>query len=291
MKSFRFYQLMSEWAMSEAALDEFLQNQPFKPCSAFSMESWGFVPILADGLLCRRLSGADFMKIRVQRRVMPAAAVAEALGERIEAFNSRMGRLPSRKEKRELKEEVVAELMPKALTASTYLGAFYIHKRKVLVIGATPNKTAERMLDSIRAGLGVLQVYELEGKNKTEKFLRRLLMEAGPFDLGRECVLTDSDSAVLSFRGIDLQSETLSMHLNDGYDVDRIGLNAHEFAFTLDKDLIVRKFKMVIDPDEIIEVDGEEDVIANLDSELVQLKNHIDALLGILEAELGGFAQ
>ena len=116
-RNLRLYRVTGDWPASEEALSNQLMNVPFKPCGAFTERSAGWEAPVAEmpDVLARRVAGADLFRLRSQSRLLPAAAVNEALEERVSEFSGRMGRPPGRKEKRDLKDEVHAELMPKAL--------------------------------------------------------------------------------------------------------------------------------------------------------------------------------
>src|SRR5690606_27453814 len=114
-RSVRFYTVLSPWPDSEQALSERLATAAFRPCGPYSERSSGFEPP-ADGVsvLARRVAGADLLKLRSQVRVLPAAAVNEALEARIEEYRGRMGEEPGRRMKRKLKQQTRDELLPKA---------------------------------------------------------------------------------------------------------------------------------------------------------------------------------
>ena len=119
-RNFRVYRIQTEWPESEESLSDALAVAEFKPCGAFAECSGGFEAPLenAGDVLCRRLAGNDLMQLRVQTRVLPVAAVKEALTERVAEFKQRMRSEPNRVEKRELKEEIYSQLLPQALTRS-----------------------------------------------------------------------------------------------------------------------------------------------------------------------------
>ena len=96
-RNVRLYRIHSEWPVSEEALSQVLENAAFKPCGAFSERSGGFEPPVTDAgdLLSRRIAGADLLQLRIQTRVLPPAAVQEALAQRIEAFKQRTQTEPS----------------------------------------------------------------------------------------------------------------------------------------------------------------------------------------------------
>ena len=149
-RNLRVYRIQSEWPESEEALSDPAAAE-FKPCGAFAERSGGFeTPVDNSGdLMCRRLAGNDLIQLRVQSRVLPAAAVKEALAERVEEFKQRMHSEPNRAEKRELKEEIYSQLLPQALTQSDRVQAFYLRDKKLLVVGTASQSVAEYLLDNL----------------------------------------------------------------------------------------------------------------------------------------------
>src|SRR5690606_40407669 len=61
---------------------------------------------------------SDLLRLRTQTRLLPAAALNEALEVRIAEYRERMQQEPPRRVKRQLKDQTRDELLPKALLKS-----------------------------------------------------------------------------------------------------------------------------------------------------------------------------
>jgi recombination associated protein RdgC len=72
------------------------------------------------------------LRLRTQTRLLPTAAINEALEERLEAYRERMQEEPGRREKRKLKEQTRDELLPKALLKSERTGGFVIATQRLI---------------------------------------------------------------------------------------------------------------------------------------------------------------
>src|SRR5690606_1425636 len=92
----------------------------FHPCGAYAEQSSGWEPPIGDAEspLARRVAGADFLRLRSQSRLLPAAAVEDALETRLDEYRNRTQEEPSKREVRRLKQQVRDELLPKALLRS-----------------------------------------------------------------------------------------------------------------------------------------------------------------------------
>ena len=80
-RNLRLYRVTGDWPVSEEELSNQLMNVPFKPCGAFTERSAGWEAPVAElpDVLARRVAGADLFRLRSQSRLLPAAAVNEAL--------------------------------------------------------------------------------------------------------------------------------------------------------------------------------------------------------------------
>ena len=293
-RNLRVYRIQSEWPESEEALSDLLAAAEFKPCGAFAERSGGFeTPVDNSGdLMCRRLAGNDLIQLRVQSRVLPAAAVKEALAERVEEFKQRMHSEPNRAEKRELKEEIYSQLLPQALTRSDRVQAFYLRDKKLLVVGTASQSVAEYLLDNLGRALISLRYSPLAFKQPALDLLTQVFLQTrvDSFSLGRECRMRDpSDSAaIVNWLDIDLADPSVRRHVTEGLAVDRLGLNFDQvFRFVLDSDLVVRKLRLA--DQESIPDEPMDDPLAKHDADFVMLSACVNQLMEGLEKSLGGY--
>lgn len=295
-RNLRLYRVSGDWPATEEDLSNQLMNVPFKPCGAFSERSAGWEAPVAElpDQLARRVAGADLIRLRSQSRLLPAAAVNEALEERITEFSGRMGRPPGRKEKRDLKDEVHAELLPKALLKSDRIWGLYIHSEKVLAVDTASETQADRFTEQLRSAFGSLPLTPIEFQEPISKLLTRIFLGQGPtnFQPGRECRMLDpsTGSASVSWMDIDLSDTSVQKHVRDGLKLDRLAMNFDEVAsLVLDQDCVIRKLKLV-GMDQVEDGDVmDEDPIGRLDAEFVLISGILTRLLGALKKQLGGF--
>jgi recombination associated protein RdgC len=295
-RNLRLYQLHGDWPQSEEELSNQLLNVPFKPCGSFTERSAGWEAPVAEvpDSLARRVAGADLIRLRSQMRLLPPAAINEALEDRVEEFKSRTQRDPSRKEKRDLKDEVYAELMPKALLKSDRIWGMFINSQKLLVVDTASETQAERFLDQLRSAFGSLPITPVSFKNPISKLLTAVFLGAGPpaFRAGRECKMLDpgAGNASVSWMDIDLSDVSVQKHVRDGLKLDRLALEFDEIAnLVLDTEGVIRKLKL-LGMDQVEDGDPlDEDPIGRLDAEFVLISGTLTRLLGALEKQLGGF--
>ena len=293
LRSVRFYSVSSPWPGSEQELSEKLHNAVFKPCGTYTEVSSGFeAPTGADDApLARRVGGADLLQLRSQARVLPTAAVNEALEARLAEYRQRMQEEPGRRTKRQLKEQTRDELLPKALLKSDRTLGLYIIAENVLAVGTASESRAERFLEHLRAALGKLDTEPLTFARPLEQMLLRTFAGDPPaqFALGRECRMRDRADAKSSVRWqeVDLTQANVRKCVKDGMELTHLGI---EFGSTLsgvlDVNCVMGKLKLLGLEDAADDV--VEEPLARFDAELALLGGTLRQLIAGLRQALDG---
>ena len=291
LRSVRFYSVQSPWPASEQKLSEKLAAVVFKPCGTYTERSSGFEPPTGteDGSLARRVGGADLLRVRTQVRVLPTAAVNEALEERLAEYRQRMQEEPGRRTKRKLKDQTRDELLPKALLKSDRITALYLLQENVLAIGTSSETRAERFLEQLRAALGKLDTKPLAFERPLADFLTRVFAGDPPpkFALGRECRMRDRAEVKSSVRwqDVDLTQANVRRCVKDGMELTHLGIEfGSVMSGVLDANGAIGKFRL-LDLEERPEDVGEEP-LARFDAELALLGGTLRQLVAGLRAAL-----
>lgn len=292
-RNIRFYRVHGNWPESEQDLSEKLAGVEFSPCGKFAERSagWEAPSGREDDLFCRHLAGADLLQLRTQSRVLPAAAVKEALEGRVKEFRERTNLEPSPGEIRKLKAQTRDELMSSALLKSDRTQGFFLHKEGVLGVDAATPAAAEWFLEHLRKALGQLNAVPLTFTEEPLALLNRLFMgkRVARFQVGRECRMQESSDtrSVVTWRELDLEEFNVRQHLNEGLRLTHLGLVYDDSAtFLLSADGIVSKFKFF--EGSAADVTDDEDPLARQDTEFVLLTGTVQRLLDDLSRELGG---
>jgi recombination associated protein RdgC len=232
------------------------------------------------------------LQLRIQTRVLPPAAVQEALAVRIDAFKQRTQTEPNRSEKRDLKDEVYSELLPQALLRSDRLQAVMLPADGILVVGSASESAADYFMDALKRAMVSFQYAPVAFKTPADELMKRLFMGSPSerFRMGRECRMRDpSDTrASVNWLDFDLSDSTIRRHVTDGLKVDRLGLIFDQVCgLVIDQDLVLRKVRL-LGQDDMDQV-PDEDPLAKHDAEFVIVAGAFKRLVDGLSAELGGF--
>jgi recombination associated protein RdgC len=293
-RNLRFYRVDAPWPDSEPELSERLAEAAFTPCGTLTETTAGWEPPVAGAgeFLCRRVGGADLLCLRQQSRILPPAAIQEVLAERVAAFESRMLRPPGARERRQLKEEVHGELLPKALLRSRRTRGFYLAPERVIAIDSATPSGAEQFIDRLRAALGSLPAAPLLFRRPLGDLLRRVFLGEAPAGLraGRECRMLDPAAMGTSVHwvDVDLSDPDVRRHVRQGMKLDRLAVVHHEtFQCVIDQDGAWRKIRL---PGGDAAQTEDEEPLARLDADFALLTGSVRRLLETLQKALGGYA-
>jgi len=293
-RNLRFYRVTSPWPENEEQLSEALAANTWSPCGAFAERSAGWEPPGSDedGPLCRSLNGADLLQLRTQSRVLPVAAVNEALEERLAEFRTRMKMEPTRGEIRRLKEETRDSLLSKSLVKSERTRACFVQSESLLVIDSATVAKAEWVIDQLRPCFEQFVCIPLVFNNLPADLLNEIFMGNAQlgFRLGRECRMQDvSDrKSTVTWRDFDLSDRSIRQHVVEGMKITHLGVEFDAMlTCVLDQDAVVSKLKFI--EGEAVEQWGE-DPQAKQDADFVLLTGAVRRLVEDLRRLLGGYA-
>jgi recombination associated protein RdgC len=291
LRSVRFYSVSTPWPTSEQELSEKLATVAFKPCGTYTERCSGFEPPTGsdDAPFARRVGGADLLRLRNQVRVLPTAAVNEALEVRLAEYRERMQEEPGRRTKHKLKEQTRDELLPKALLKSDRMTALYLLQENVLAVGTASQTRAERFLEQLRAALGGLDTKPLEFDRPLAEFLTRVFSGDAPpkFAMGRECRMRDRAEARSSVRwqDVDLTQANVRRCIKDGMELTHLGIEfGGAMSGVLDASGVIGKLRL-LDLEEPPE-DTAEEPLARFDAELALLGGTLRQLVAGLRDAL-----
>ncbi|AOZ06797.1 recombination-associated protein RdgC [Cupriavidus malaysiensis] len=111
---------LSRFPHSAADVAAALARFAFLPCGAFDLASSGWAPPLDGGGLVRACNGQLLIALRTDQKILPARVVNAATKARAAQVEQQQGFKPGRKQLRELKEQIVEELLSKAFVSSAY---------------------------------------------------------------------------------------------------------------------------------------------------------------------------
>lgn len=286
------YRITSNFDLSTGELEQQLEKCLFKPCSGIRPSSFGWIPPLGDpeGSLIHEVSSSLLLCAKREDKIVPASALADVLAEKVDRVEDLEGRKIRAKEKLRLKDDALAELLPRALPRSKTIQGYISPADKLLVVGTASASEAELFINCLRESLGSFAVVPPQVKSKpTDIFTHWINTRKLPenFSLGETCDLLDlEDGATVTCRKQDLASQEVRSHIEAGKICTKIGLRWHGDLFvTIDKDIALKQIKLESSDDA---GDYENDPIAELDAAFVNMTLEFARFLPALFSALGG---
>ena len=301
-RNFRAFRLLSDWPSTDAALIEQLETKAFRPCAKTTAKAAGWEsplpqePGAEPGPLVLRAMHADLLQLRIQTRLLPPAAINEALEDRLTEFARRTQRAPSRAERRELKESVAEQLLPQALLKSERIRVLCLPKEKLLLVDTATASNAELATERLRDALGSLMIVPLEYRQPPGAWLETLFLGQGPteFAVTRECRMQEpgNTAASVAWSDIDLGDASVRRHVKQGLALERLGLVYDGvLGFVLDREGVLRKLRLVDQAASDADDQADPSAAARLDADLALWSALVLRLFKTLKKQLGGYAR
>lgn len=293
----RVFRFTKPFDISAEALEEKLQADAFKPCGPQETNRQGWVPPLGKhgDQLVHSANGYHLIALRKEEKILPGPVVKEAVEERAEAIELEQGRKVRRKEKDELKEQVMLEMLPQAFSRNRRCFAYLAPQDGLLVVDAGSAKQAEDLASTLRKSLGSLPVrppaVEQSPAFTFTGWLNESIDHPANITLGSECELKDpsDDGGVVRCKGLDLKADEIRNHLEAGMQVTKLALTWDDnVSFVLDEELGIRRLKFGETLQEQLDDVDVDDALAKFDAAFTIMTLELSRLIpGLLEA-LGG---
>jgi len=119
-KNLQIYQLADDFTLTPEELHEAMQDKAFQPCQGLDTHRSGWTSVLGKhgDQLVHATNGRLMFCMRREERILPASVVREAVEEKVDEIELRENRSVGRKEKTDIKDEIIVDLLPRAFTRS-----------------------------------------------------------------------------------------------------------------------------------------------------------------------------
>ena len=251
-KNLLIYRFNTPFTLSPEVLHDLLAEKIFSPCGSQDLVTLGWVPPCGgdDSPLVHAANGFIMVCLQRQQKLLPGGVVNEVLADKVAEIEENEDRKLGRKERSELKDEIIFELLPRAFTRTSKLYAYIDPRDGLLVVNTTSHSRAEELLSELRERLGSLPVVPLKTRNPIPAVLTGWLREqqaAAGFAVGGECDLRDKsdETALIRCRNQDLFAAEILNHLETGMYVTKMELAWDGgIECVVDEKLVVRRLRL-----------------------------------------------
>lgn len=159
-KNLKLFRLAPDFRPTTADLETKLERQLFQTGNRSDMQNMGWVPPCGGGLV-HALDGQYLLSLRVEKKLLPASVVNQATKEKCLEIEEQQGYRPGRKQTKEIKEQIIDELLPKAFSVQKDTRVWIDTKNHWLIIDAASSAKSDevigmlaKMLDDLVVALG-----------------------------------------------------------------------------------------------------------------------------------------
>lgn len=277
-------------AAIDEALDEALPDCALKPVGPLELSSRGFVsPYGRDSqVYTQRLAQCVGICVGGEDKILPAAVVNDLLGKKIAEVMEEKGLVPGGKSRKRMKEDLVAELLPRAFVQPSRTSAFLDFNRGLICIDHAGRNAAEQVVSQIRHAVGSFPAVPLNAEVSPRSVLTGWLagepMPEG-LSLGSDCELREAGDRghIVKITAGELRGDEVAKHLEAGMQCTRLALYFDDrLSFTIGEDLVVRRLKFLEGATEQLGQDEREDLAAELDARFILNVGEIAGLFDLL---------
>lgn len=246
---------IEQWTPPTAAdIEARLAGARFVECGASQKESAGWVEPRGDthGALVESVSGQWILKLCTETKAVPAGVVKTQLEQLLDQAEKDTGRRPKGKRAKELKEEVVHALLPRAFPKRSDTLVWIDAGAQLLLVAAGSTKKADsvvtRLLELLAGDLklSLLQT-ALAPATAMAAWLSDKEAPAG-FSIDRECELKqpDSEKSAVRYARHTLDIDEVGAHIRQGKLPTQLALTwSGRVSFVLTEALALKKIKLL----------------------------------------------
>lgn len=291
------YRLVRSISLTTDTLETALATRPARPCPSQELSSYGFIPPIGKSEHANLVhAGGDFLLLatRKEERILPSSVIRERLQEKVEEIEAQQMRKVYKKEREQLKEELLHSLMPHAFIRKTLTYAAIAPKLGLILVDTASTKKAEDLLSTLREALGSLPVRPLTLKTAPSATLTQWLKQQPDnpsIKVLDECELQDSheDGGSIRCKRQDLGSEEILQHLNTGKRVTQLSLAWQDkLSFVLDDKMSIKRLRFEALLQEQAETEGGDDEQAQRDASFMLMMLTFNSFLPELIESMGG---
>ena len=303
-KNIYVFAFTKEFTTTLAEMNNALSKNAFTPCAPTEIRHFGWVNYagksgsLGGSLpLCAELSGNVLICARSEDKILPTPVVNDLFNEKVDSLEFEYSRIATKKEREQIKEDVIFELLPRAFPRVTDTHGYINADENVIVINASSRTKAEDFLALLRKSLGTLPVTAMTPYIAPDEMMTDWVsceiennqsFVTNKFSIGMEAHFDSlgDNSAKAVVKNQDLSSDEVKAHLDADKYVTKLSLDFNdEMSFVLCDDLSFKKirfFDVITEQNDDIDSD---DKLAKFNDDFSLMSNVINEMIYNLHAE------
>lgn len=293
LKNALIYTLTQSALLDLLSAEVSLGKQVFAPCGPTQDKSVGWVPPRGPehGALIESVGRQWIAKFQIETKAVPSEVVKRKLAELAAQIEREEGRKPGRKEARELREDVVRELLPHAFPKTTAIWAWIDRERGRIVLDTSSQSKVDEVITALVRAFDGINIGLLNTQVSPQAAMTGWLTGTPDdwpehFAPGRHVELHSGDEAksVVKFDRHHLDDEQMRLHIGQGKLPTKLALDWDgRVSFVLTEGGALRKITFL---DRVFE--GRQEEESGFDADVAIATGELGNLIDHLTEALGG---
>lgn len=292
-KNLVVYRLGAGWSRKAEDFEAKLAQQPLQKCGGFEMESRGWTCPQQEGQYLYHQNRQWLIALGSEQKLLPASVIRQVAEERAAEMEAKLGHAIGRKQKRDIRDKVAAELMPRALSRRRKTYAWIDTANGWLAVDAAGEPKAEEFIETLRKTEADLPATRLETQMSPSASMSRWIMAGeaqGPFGIDQDLELraADAGKATVRYARHGLEGKDIRDHIAAGKQAVRLGLTWNDrVSFVLTEQLHVKRlqFLEILRRESSEEIEDEDE---RFDIDFALMTGELSRMLADLVQALGG---
>lgn len=290
-KNATIYKITQDFQPAQEDHDNLLTNA-FAHCGPTQITSSGWIPPRGEehGELMEIVGGHCLMKLLTETRRVPAEAIQRHVDAAAANIEKTTGRKPGKKERRELKEEALLELLPRAFPTLTATLVWLDPKAQMLVIDTASPTRADLVATHLVGTLTGLVLAPVQTQVSPSAAMAEWLcdMEAPPyFSVDRECELESADESQSKVKYVRHQLDITEVtdHISGGKVPKALAMTwNNKVSFLLTDSMHLKRLEFL----DVVFEGGKEEKADAFDANVALLTGELSLLIPDIVTALGG---
>lgn len=297
-KNLLVYRLTQSLAFDTVeALQTALATKPAREPASQELATYGFIAPYGKGEeapLVYERNGYLLIATRKATRQLPGSVIREAVAKKVEEIEAEQVRKVYKKERDQIKDEIIQALMPHAFVRNSRTLAAIDIKAGLILVNTSSANSAEDLLSTLREVLGTLPVRPLTVKIAPSASMTEWVKTTkapDDFFVLDSALLRDTheDGGTITARGQDLTSDEIKLHLSTGKVVTQLALAYQDkLSFVLNDKLTVSRVRFENILKDQADADGGDDADGQFAASFVLMMLTLNLLFTRLVEALGG---
>lgn len=289
-KNLRFFRLHADWSVDN--IDEAIAAQAFTPGSSQDPIRLGWTNAHDESDLVHRVNGQILLCAKAEKKLLPATVINQIARTRAKDKEEEQGYKVGRKQMKELKEDLITELLAKAFSIERRTLVWIDPENRWLAVDAAAAATADEVMGLLAKTFSLFPAVPVYTEHSPASAMTGWLADFTipyPFSIDQDTELRASGESrsVVRYARHNLDSDEVRKHIIDGKQCTRLALTwADKISFVLTDGLEIKRLA----PTDLLtdSHDSSQDEAQDFDGLFLLMSTELNVLLNELLEALGG---